>query len=82
MSMTAGQRWSRDRPSKEGWYWFRNDVLVASVVLVYQDVGEAWYMTGPEVDTCELFELDRDEDDVVLNSEWQGPITPHDQEAG
>lgn len=32
--MTAGQRWSREKPKVEGWYWWRNrDVHTNTLML-------------------------------------------------
>ena len=69
--MTAGQRWSRERPTKKGWYWYRHKpeweprVMFVTTELRVAQVG---------------FEGQESMD--VYSGEWQGPITPHDQEAG
>lgn len=72
--MTAGQRWSRERPTVPGWYWYKGDLALYEVeaVYVYKDDGVLF------VDTVNNYS----EPVSDFEGEWQGPITPHDQEAG
>lgn len=74
--MTAGQRWSRDRPSRPGWYWFRNTDLVDEHeprIVYLRD-----YVRGLAVGNCHIDGFTRYEE-----GEWCGPLEPpHDQEAG
>ena len=74
MMTPAGQRWSRERPTAPGEYrWRRYSKYKSYKVDVRNgDNGlEVWW----EGDITAYLT-----DEVV--GEWQGPITPHDQEAG
>ena len=74
--------WTRERPSKEGWYWFRNNENCESVVQVYQHVDEGWFLSGPEIEHCTFDEIEHDEDDEPTDCEWLGPITPDSYQQG
>ncbi len=74
--MTAGQRWSIGKPKQEGWYWFRTEVTEAEICRIYQDADDQWWATCTEWD--EAYKLEN----ILIGAEFQGPITPHDQEAG
>jgi hypothetical protein len=72
----ASQRWSKEKPTVAGWYWWRqsrNDV--AQPCFVY------WAEQILYLHRCWAKYPDRVLSDV-RGGEWQGPITPHDQEAG
>ncbi len=69
----AGQRWSNDRPKEPGWYWRRYEAFGSVVIAVVHVAKSGGYLCidnfGGIVDESCL-------------GEWQGPIAPHDQEAG
>ena len=72
----ASQRWSKEKPTVAGWYWWRqsrNDV--AQPCFVY------WAEQILYLHRCWAKYPDPVLSDV-RGGEWQGPITPHDQEAG
>ncbi len=77
--MTAGQRWSTQRPEKEGVYWFRNNENSASVVQVYEHPDDGWMLYGLEIEHCALKSLERNEYDELTDCEFQGPITPNEE---
>ena len=61
----AGQRWTREKPTVEGWYWLVEDgwggpevVLVKSANLLLR----VYFTSG------------RREDVGTVNAEWYGPI--------
>lgn len=71
--MTAGQRWSTDRPVKPGWYWWRILAGSASIYYVKEVNGEG----------IVEFMDDSTSLDKLMDGEWCGPLEPpHDQEAG
>jgi hypothetical protein len=65
--MTA---WSRERPTKAGWYWFMTEVTEPEICRVYQDANDMWWATFTEWD--EVYRLD----DVLIGAEFQGPLQP------
>jgi hypothetical protein len=69
--MTAGQRWSRERPVQAGWYWFRDPLQKPEVIQIWNKEGVLWVdYYGVSLDS-------------FGNGEWCGPLEPpHDQEAG
>ena len=75
--MTAGQRWSRAVPKVPGWYWWRlNEEADIEMVMVFTQgiyLLARLYGYTPEKKAIKLSKT---------GGEWQGPITPHDQEAG
>lgn len=77
MSMTAGQRWSIGKPTVPGWYWWRlaqgTDVEMVMVFTQGLHLRARIYGYTPEKRPCKISQT---------GGEWQGPITPHDQEAG
>ena len=68
--MTAGQRWRREAPKVEGWYWWRQEPGMMAVPreVLWHPYFREWWAQGERI--------------VEGDGEWQGPITPHDQEAG
>lgn len=64
--------WSKEKPTQEAYFWYRNDAMSESVVQVYQHIDEGMHMLGPEVDHCKIDDLDGDEE--WSGSEWAGPI--------
>ena len=66
--MSAGQRWSKERPKEAGWYWYRNDSEPCILNIDWSELAERLYVN------C-------DGDDVLENydGEWQGPITPNEE---
>lgn len=66
--MTADQRWSKDKPSKEGWYWYRRRFMGGTLgPLCLQVDGEQVAVCG---EWTALAEFD---------GEWCGPLAPpHD----
>lgn len=81
MTTPAGQRWTRNKPEVEGWYWFRSYDEPESIVQVYQHVDGPWCMSGPEMEHCEILDKDHDEDGNDVHTEWQGPLSPHEATA-
>lgn len=76
MSMTAGQRWSRNKPTAPGWYWHKRTDGTVMVHEVVSSFDRLW------IDLSQYGVLDKILVSNVNAGEWQGPITPHDQEAG
>ncbi len=72
--MTAGQRWSPDKPTVAGWYWWRQS---------RHDVAQPCFVYWAEQDTLFLHRCWAKYPDRVLSDvrggEWQGPITPIDR---
>ncbi len=66
--MTA---WSRERPTKAGWYWYRSTDQDGSVATKAVEIIDSPHglqvMYGDDG-----MKLDR----IRKDSEWQGPITP------
>ena len=71
MTTPAGQRWTREKPSREGVYWFRwsgnSSPLIVSVAK----------------DDCDwrVLEMGNEYDGALggySNGEWQGPIFPNE----
>ena len=73
--MTAGQRWRKDKPTAPGWYWFRWDPSKSvTIVKIFKEDCD-W----------RVLEMGHTYDGALAGystGEFQGPITPHDQEAG
>ena len=69
--MSAGQRWSRERPTVPGWYWWRNVEMGYEPDLAQIDMVDeklrAYFI-------CEFEEWVN-----VMDGEWQGPITPNEE---
>lgn len=70
--MSAGQRWSKELPKEPGFYWWRRSVGFHKVLKLYSFGGGLCINAND--DNFPIEEID--------GGEWQGPITPHDQEAG
>lgn len=70
VSPSAGQRWSTQKPTVPGWYWYRNDSELCVLNIDWSELVERLYVN------C-------DGDDVLENydGEWLGPITPTDDAA-
>ena len=68
--------WTRERPTNEGVYWFRNNENCESVVQVYRHMDDGWCMYGVEIEHCTIRSLERDEYDELTGCEWLGPISP------
>jgi hypothetical protein len=66
--MTPGQRWTLDKPTKPGWYWYREPRLGPEVVEVYQP-------NGPDTDYLEINDCPLS----AFNGEWQGPLVPNEE---
>ena len=75
MTTPAGQRWTRDKPTQEGWYWYRDsDVTCHSMVyveemLVLGSIRVAIYRSGDGMFISKM------------SGEFQGPLTPHEATA-
>jgi hypothetical protein len=69
------RRWTRDKPTQPGWYWWRIEGSMEPThccVVHVSTRGQRWYVEG----------LDKTEihmgSDPYDGGEWQGPITPHE----
>lgn len=67
----AGQRWTREKPTEPGWYWWRDEglyngikILQLSLVMSDLQVHEHGMLNGLLV--------------RELPGEWQGPLTPNE----
>ena len=60
--------WSKERPTKAGWYWYRGRTTPGTVFVVEVTVGDYRSMA--------CFVSGRREWLAELDGEWQGPITP------
>ena len=69
-------QWTKDKPKCPGWYWHRNKLLPSVQPSPVQVVQQ----TGGELIVCWNLSHVR-MSQVSPESEFQGPITPHDQEA-
>ncbi len=71
-------RWTKDKPTVEGWYWYESDTEDSSVVLVYQDGDGVMFMCGPEVNNIRLSDGLVDSDgDPLHGCQWSSePLTP------
>ena len=71
MSMTAGQRWSQDKPVKPGWYWWRlNEESDVEMVMVFTQgtyLLARLYGYTPEKKAIKLSKT---------GGEWCGPLVP------
>ena len=70
MTDASGQRWTREKPTEPGWYWYREPGLGAEAVCVYQP-------NGPDTDYLEIYDTPLTE----FDGEFQGPLTPHEATA-
>ena len=69
--------WTRNAPTKEGWYWWRNLLTDnAPEVWAIVDHGDGLEVIGPFDETA----LDEWVSD--MGGEWLGPITPDDRQQG
>lgn len=75
----AGQRWSRNKPTVPGWYWWRRPGEEPTIAQVRASLHEGLFFYLPE---NEGREGSISVSVAWPDTEWQGPITPHDQEAG
>ena len=69
----AGQRWTRDKPTVAGWYWFRGAFTDGCLVMARVICsGQEW--------RCDLIydsvTMLPEQDDEWC--EWQGPLTPNE----
>lgn len=73
--MTAGQRWSKERPTEPGWYWFRfpSNSVDPEVFKIHHG-EDGLEVVGPFSETP----LDEWMEDCD-GGEWQGPITPNEE---
>lgn len=81
--MTAGQMWSREKPTKVGWYWLKETYANCRpygphiVEIAYGPGGLRVYGGSNPADGTLLRECNES------ICEWCGPLEPpHDQEAG
>ena len=69
--------WTRNAPTKEGWYWWRNLLTDnAPEVWAIVDHGDGLEVVGPFDETA----LDEWVSD--MGGEWLGPITPDSYQQG
>ena len=61
----AGQRWTRERPTEPGWYWYKGDTDLDAVVV--------W--VAPNL--C-LINLTHKGPVRAYDGLWQGPLTPNE----
>ena len=64
--MTA---WSRERPTKAGWYWWRSPTYLG-VKMIYMDEN------GVISDRGMLEKLNARSHEHPIGGEWQGPLEP------
>ena len=71
--LMAEQRWTRNAPTQEGWYWMRapKHGWRDCVMWVDQD-DDGFYIDVGDCDSEYVTEID---------AEWQGPLTPHEATA-
>lgn len=69
--MTAGQRWSREKPTVEGHYWYRDKSCRPDIILVE---GDGSYIEPLIV----RWECADDQLVSEMDGEWCGPLTPPD----
>ena len=62
--MTA---WSRERPSKAGWYWYRECEEIVDVLHVVRS-----FFTG----ICRVANRGNQDELDFYKGEWQGPLEP------
>lgn len=62
--MTA-LRWTRERPTMPGWYWFRNEEYGTRIVFAFNLYGDHLCFAPP------VFGADHDR---PVECEWAGPI--------
>ena len=79
----AKLKWTRERPTKEGWYWYRSIGDPADIVQVYESADGVWMIVGVNVRCMSIatFAAERDEYDELVHEDlqWQGPITPGEE---
>lgn len=78
--LSAAQKWTPDRPTVAGWYWYRSIGDPADIVQVYESADGAWMIVGVNVRwmSMDVFYEQRDEFGELLREdiEFQGPLTP------
>ena len=79
----AAHKWTRERPTKEGWYWYRSIGDPADIVQVYESADGVWMIVGVNVRCMSIatFAAERDEYDELVHEDlqWQGPLTPGEE---
>lgn len=68
--MTAGQRWSTEKPKEAGWYWWRLAPGHYPIIEEYKRDAEGNLVMYVECNG-ELLKF------PLAPGEWQGPITPN-----
>lgn len=63
--------WTRDKPTKEGWYWFRMENEEKRVVIVYVISQDRMVAVGSESEG----------NPALQNGAWCGPLQPPPFEA-
>ena len=58
--------WTQDKPTKEGWYWFRMENEEKRVVIVYVITPDRMVAIGTETEG----------NPAVQKGAWFGPLTP------
>ena len=79
----AAKKWTTERPTKEGWYWYRSIGDPADIVQVYESADGVWMIVGVNVRCMSIatFAAERDEYDELVHEDlqFQGPITPGEE---
>lgn len=70
MTSPAGQRWTRERPVKNGWYWWRFDASTNATMVHMMVCND-----GSLAEMTENGLLLRE---AGFAGEWQGPLTPNE----
>lgn len=74
--MDTAMRWTKEKPTATGWYWYRGDYdpsgKEAQPLVVHMDTEGKVLLLSPRAwkPFTEYPDLD------VLNGEWAGPIEP------
>ncbi len=58
--------WTQDKPSKEGWYWFRMDTVDKRMVIVYVISADRMIAVGSESEGHP----------ALQKGAWYGPLEP------
>lgn len=64
----ANLRWTKNKPTQSGWYWYRGLVEEADPLIVLVD--EAGYFQWPDGGFQEV---------LLTKGEWAGPIEPPEE---
>ena len=67
--------WTTDKPTKEGWYWYREKMIEPECVLVFEGIYESADGWTERRMMCRSIDEGDDSTSVKhLSGEWAGPI--------